>query len=101
MDSGGGQGGEVAEDIVRRAGVLIDNDFGDHLGRDELRQGVRGFAPVIRLRILSNLGTEPILGMCRGRRRDDLHIRRWFRQAGGAQRQTKKSGPRSAPPGTV
>jgi hypothetical protein len=82
LGRGGGQGGEVAADIVRGTGVLIDDDFGDHLGRDELRQGARGFAPIIRLRIVPNLGTEPILGMRRRRRHDDLHIRRWFREAG-------------------
>jgi len=70
LGRGGGQGGEIAADIFRGTGVLIDDDFGDHLGRDELRQRACGFALIARARIVSNSGMEPILGMC-GRRRHD------------------------------
>src|ERR1700733_5494049 len=86
LGRGSGQGGEVAADIVGGTGVLIDDDFGDYLRRDELRQGARRFTRRARLRILANLGMEPVLGMRRGRRYDD----RQLPQAGDAQRQTKK-----------
>jgi hypothetical protein len=83
-------GGQIAVDIVRGTGVLINNDFGDHLGRDELRQGTGGFALIIRVGIAAKLGMEQILGM-RRRRHDDLHVGRWFGEASDASARPKRS----------